>query len=185
VSASTVNPVVVLGIGNALVADDGVGPFLIELLAARYRFPSDTVLVDGGTLGMRLLPTVSCARYLIVLDAYRSGLAPGAISVLPLEALMENRDTMVSLHQVDLFHALSMAELLGHRPPGVLFGVEPKDLTPGELGLSSAVRDALPTVIEQILGRLHEHGVQTVLSENSSHGDSRMMRRHGTVWILP
>ncbi len=150
------SPIVVLGIGNSLVGDDGVGPFLIQLLAEQYHFHPEVLLVDGGTLGIQMLPVVSAARYLIVLDAYRSGLQPGTVSMLPLEALMKRRNTMVSLHQSDLSQVLAMAELVGARPPGILFGVEPNELLPGETRLSLAVRSALPSMIQHILGRLNQ-----------------------------
>jgi hydrogenase maturation protease len=165
-SESKEGPIVVLGIGNTIVGDDGIGPILIQRLTEQYDFYPEVLLVDGGTLGLQLLPIVFSARYLIVLDAYRNGLRPGTVSTLPLEALMERRTTMVSLHETDLSRLLAVAELIEIRPAGILIGVEPHEILPGESRLSSTVSHSLNAVIEQTLGRLEQLGVRHAVRPN-------------------
>ena len=72
----------VVGIGNVLLSDDGAGVWLARRLAATYRFVPEVQILDGGTLGLDLLPYLSTAERLLVIDAARTGTAPGTIAIL-------------------------------------------------------------------------------------------------------
>ena len=154
-------PIIVLGIGNVLLRDDGVGVHLvreIERLAAGADrvLPRDTTLVDGGTLGVDLLPHIAGARALLLLDAALVGGAPGDVAVLRGRALRAPARLGVARGirpggVDDLLAAARLADLL---PAAVsLVGVEPGEIAAG-LDLTTAVRAALPDALAAAIDEL-------------------------------
>ena len=71
--------ILVLGVGNTLMGDDGVGVHAVRALADGYEIPANVLVVDGGVAGLRLLGEIAAADYLIIVDAVRRGGVPGSI----------------------------------------------------------------------------------------------------------
>ena len=91
--------VLVLGVGNILLSDEGVGVRLVEALQQKYHFPDDVELVDGGTAGMELLEFLANKQHVVIIDAVLTGGEAGAIIVLKDEQvpmLFNNKITMTS-----------------------------------------------------------------------------------------
>jgi len=144
--------VLVLGIGNPLLGDDGIGLRMLDALEARGPWPDNVRLVDGGTWGMSLLPDVIDAERLLVLDAVTTGREPGAIVRGEDDAVPRLYSRPPSPHQVDLREVLAAAELLGALPsPLVVVGVEPEAIAPDDLriGLSPAAEGALARAVDE------------------------------------
>jgi hydrogenase maturation protease len=119
----------VLGLGNTIMADDGVGPCVIEYVARQGQLPSDVELLDGGTLGLDLLPRLEGVQRLIIVDAVEIGQAPGTLVRLSGEDVSSALDTKLSPHQMGLKDLLAVARLLGHLPDEVvLLGVQPASI---------------------------------------------------------
>jgi len=140
--AGPVPVVTVLGVGNPIMGDDGLG---LELLArARLACPDPRVeFVDGGTAGMELLPLVEDARRLLILDAV-AGDVPGEVVELGGDQIPRLLATKLSPHQVGLLDVFAAARLLGREPPLVaVVGIVP-DVVDVQVGLTSAVAAALP-----------------------------------------
>lgn len=141
--------VLVLGVGNPLMSDDGVGQRLLEALAGRVPALDDVEYVDAGTLGFMLLPRLEQSDALLALDAAQLGVAPGAVQVFEGEAL----DTFLcaprcSAHELGLRDLLDAARLTGTLPARrALVGVQPAELGWG-MELSAAVAAALPAATE-------------------------------------
>lgn len=136
----------VLGIGNPLMGDDGVGIALLEELMSLDPEP-DIEYVDGGTIGLSLLPIVLDAGSLLVLDAV-AGATPGTIVHLSGDQLPRLLRMKLSPHQVGLLDVLASARLLGSEPTRItVVGIAPKfvDL---RLGLSPEVQAAVPQALE-------------------------------------
>src|SRR5512143_3162034 len=91
--------ILVLGVGNILLKDEGVGVRVIEQLQAEYLFSPNVRLMDGGTLGIRLLDDITGADHLIVVDAVRNDQPPGTLYRLPAEELTRCVSFKNSLHQ--------------------------------------------------------------------------------------
>ena len=119
----------ILGVGNLLFSDEGVGIRVAEALQDRYEFPQNVRVVDGGTLGLNLLGVISEADQLIVVDAVRQGGEPGSLYRLAGEEIPQRIRAKNSLHQVEFLEALTCCQALDRVPETVIVGVEPEDIT--------------------------------------------------------
>jgi len=118
---------VVIGLGNPLMADDGLGLAALAQLRDGWEIPPDVELVDGGTWGMNLLPTIEDAGRVLLIDAIHKDGAPGTPYRLSREELPRYLATKISPHQVDLHDVLALAELRGTLPADtVAIGLQPE-----------------------------------------------------------
>lgn len=118
---------VVIGLGNPIMGDDGLGLVVLDALRAR-NLPSavDVEFVDGGTWGLSLLPVVERAERLLLLDAIECGKAPGTVVSLRTEEIPAYLMTKVSPHQVDMREVLALAAWRGRSPTEVVaVGAQP------------------------------------------------------------
>jgi hydrogenase maturation protease len=151
-------PILVLGLGNMLLSDDGVGPAVLQQMADDpRRWSGEVEFLDGGTQGLALLGHVSGRRALIIVDAVRKGEPPGTVYRLTLPELRDvSPERASSGHESNAGELLAAAELLNELP-GQLFvvGVEPERIATG-LGLSPAVEKALPLASDQVVCLLNQ-----------------------------
>ncbi|MBN8509446.1 MAG: hydrogenase maturation protease [Burkholderiales bacterium] len=146
---------VVLGLGNRLLGDDAAGPLVIDRLA---RAPATSAtLLDGGTVGLALLPAIEDAKALVAVDAARFGAPTGTVQVFEggaMDALLAGR--RCSAHEVALADLVGAAALTGRLPERrALVAVEPAQTDLGT-GPSAAVAGALPVMcaaVERLLQR--------------------------------
>jgi hydrogenase maturation protease len=149
----------VLGLGNVLLGDDGVGPFTALLLAARWRLDPEVSVVDLGTPGLDLAPYLEGLDLAIVLDAIRADGPPGTVRVYTKSAL-ERRPPGIrtSPHDPGLHEALGTLALAGRSPRELLLvGVVPESMATG-IGLTSAVRAAASEAADRAAAELRRHG---------------------------
>ncbi|MCG6860003.1 MAG: HyaD/HybD family hydrogenase maturation endopeptidase [Chromatiaceae bacterium] len=165
----------VVGLGNILLQDEGVGVRLVERLAEVYELPREVEALDGGTSGMELIHTIADRDALIVCDAVRSESPPGTVMRIPGEELPAFFSTKLSPHQLGLSDVLATLTLLERAPPSiVLIGIVPKNLDLGmqlSAHIESALEEALALLVEEIesLGyplRRHPASAATI---DSSH----------------
>jgi hydrogenase maturation protease len=148
----------VIGLGNPLMGDDGAGVTALERLRRSWVLPDEVELVDGGTWGMNLLPIIESAERLILLDAIRTGAAPGTLTVLERAELPRYFSLKLSPHQIDLREVLALAELRGALPLDlVALGIEPARVEMG-VPLSAPVEAAMPKLVDLALDRLEQAG---------------------------
>lgn len=152
--------IMVLGVGNLLYSDEGVGIRAVQTLTERYEFPDNVSLVDGGTLGINLLGTISRADYLIVVDAMRNGGEPGSLYRLEGEEIPKRVLAKNSLHQVDLLDALTLCQALDHVPETVILGIEPQDIETFGIELTPRIRKGLEHLTHMVLQELRNVGVE-------------------------
>lgn len=141
----------ILGVGNPLCGDDGVGARLVETLAGRP-LPPDVQVLDAGTPGWALPAWLEGWQTVLLVDAVDLGLAPGRWRrFLPEEVKLWMQDENLSLHQPDLACGLALAEALGLLPERlVVYGVQPAQTEPGT-PLSPQVQACLPALADQII----------------------------------
>ena len=142
-------PVLVMGIGNILLRDEGVGVRVIEAMV-RLDLPQDVELVDAGTAGADLVECIADREKVIVVDALEAEAAPGTVFRLRGDELLPDPGSSISLHQLGLVESLVMAEQMGCSPREVIvFGIQPGEIRPG-LELSSEVERVIPKVVATV-----------------------------------
>ena len=140
-------PVLVLGICNILLHDEGIGVYVVEQMQ-KGNVPDYVELLDGGTAGADLLDHICDRQKVIVVDAVDSDTEPGTILRFTPDDLASNAGQSISLHEFGIADTLAMAKRLNCAPQEVIIiGIKPKDVTPG-LGLSDEVTGIVSRVIE-------------------------------------
>ena len=152
--------ILVLGLGNILYADEGIGVRVAEALHTGYDFPPQVEIVDGGTQGLHLLGLVEQASRLLIIDAVDFGLKPGELVSKRdghIPAYLSAQKT--SVHQNSFSEVLALASLRDALPEEiVLVGMQPADLTLAR-PLSTQARSALPRLVASALSILAGWGV--------------------------
>ena len=149
----------VLGIGNVFLRDDGVGVHVVRELERQAAhddalLPPGTQLVDGGTLGIDLLPLIAGARAVLLVDAALLGGVPGDLAVLRGHDLWARRGDPRAIRPAGIDDLLAAARLVDLLPATVsLLGIEPGKIAAG-LDLTTAVRAALPDTVAAAIGEL-------------------------------
>jgi len=148
----------VIGLGNPIMGDDGVGAAALERLRTEWEIPETVELIDGGTWGMNLLPLIESASHLLLVDAIRTGAAPGTLTVLERRELPRYFSLKLSPHQIDLREVLALAELRGALPPDlVALGIEPERVEM-QVGLSPRVHAGLTKLLDLVVEQLEAAG---------------------------
>jgi len=155
--------IIVLGLGNLIRSDDGVGIHAIHELFRDSRIPENVELLDGGTLGLQLLPAIEDATHVLAIDAINTGADPGTIVRFDISEI-EPLPGTPSVHQIGFSDLLAALRLLEKFPEQmVLLGVQPEETGWGEK-LSGVVQAALPALIEVALDELHKWIPQPALA---------------------
>ncbi len=151
---------VVLGLGNSILRDEGVGIHAMQALKTQIgQTSAELEFVDGGVLGMNLLPLVEECRYLLLLDAINADLPPGTVIEMDREAIPLLAGVKLSEHQLTFQEVLGLARLRDTLPPYVhLIGIQPQDMSVG-LELTPVVAHKLPEVLDRASARLRQWGL--------------------------
>lgn len=140
------------------MADDGFGLRVLARLPERWELPDDVQLVDGGTWGMALLPTIEESGRLIILDAINTASPPGTVAVVERADLPRYFALRLSPHQIDLREVLGACELRGTLPDEmVAMGVQPGEIAL-RVGLTPAVAARVDEVAALVAARLEAWG---------------------------
>ena len=155
--------VVVLGLGNILLSDEGVGVHAVNALIKQYIFTPPVEFIDGGTMGLDLLPLFQSRDRLLIIDAVDFGKAPGHIGVLEGDKIPSVLNPKLSAHHIGLSDILFAAKLMRETPPEVrLIGIQPKSLETG-LDMTPEIQVKLNTLIDLVLQKLKEWNIECVL----------------------
>jgi hydrogenase maturation protease len=139
----------VVGIGNLIMQDDGVGVHAIKALE-ELGFSDDVELIDGGTHSYDLIEEFCRAENLIIVDAMHAGGEPGTIYRAPFDELgLEPNENITSLHEMHFVEAMKMTRMLGYNPTTTVFGIEPA-IIEINMDLSPEVTKKFPQLVELI-----------------------------------
>jgi hydrogenase maturation protease len=139
----------VLGLGNPLCQDDGLGVVAITRMLERWA-GQDVQMLEGGTLGLWLLPLIESYRNVILVDAIRADAEPGTLVRIEGEEVARAAAHRLSVHQVGVGDLMDAAQLRGTLPPRLmLLGIVPESVSLG-LGLTPRVEQALPALIARV-----------------------------------
>jgi hydrogenase maturation protease len=145
--------IVILGIGNLLLSDEGVGVHVANKLM-EIDLPEGVSVIEGGTDGFRLLNIITEADRLIVIDAVKGGAAPGSIYRFNLDEVKNCPSGFkTSVHQIGILEVINMSGLIGKTPRTTVIGIEPQSLEMG-MELSPEIREKIPRIIELVLDQL-------------------------------
>jgi len=152
--------IAIFGIGNLLMGDDGVGPFVAQFLEANYSFPDSVELEDLGTPSLDLASYLMDKDTVIFIDAVAADAAPGTIRTYTREEIVAvPMGIHISPHEPSINDALIVLDFSGNAPRDVvLVGVVPQSLT-GGVGLSAPVKAVVPAVAEAVLAELTRRGI--------------------------
>jgi hydrogenase maturation protease len=151
--------VTILGVGNLLLSDEGVGVRVVEYLDRRYDFGENVQVVDGGVLGVRLMGVIGNTDFLIVVDAVSNRGAPGTLYRLADDQVPRRVLAKQSMHQLDLPEVLALCAAIDKNPQVVVVGVEPQDITTMEIELTPAIAAKVPDLASMVLAELDALGV--------------------------
>jgi len=154
--------ILVLGVGNILLTDEGIGIHAVNALLQDYSIPDGVEVVDGGTSGMELLTFIAQAAHLIILDAVKSGQEPSTIIRLDGDEVPAFFRTKISPHQVGISDVLAAAHLINEQPDNItLFGVEPASMALS-MELSEKVAPQVVRLIKLVVKELDKLGYQLI-----------------------
>ncbi len=161
-SAPRSRRLLVLGLGNVLCSDDGLGVMAVSALMRAFEWPPEVEVLDGGTLGLALLPYVEEAEAAILVDAIRGDAAPGSFMRLEGAEVAAGVEHRLSPHQVGVADLLDGARWLGRYPTRVvLLGLVPATIELG-VGCSPAVQAALPVLVDRLVEEIRGFGFDLV-----------------------
>lgn len=152
--------VLIIGLGNAILRDEGIGIHVLRQLERGYAFNPPIALLDGGTMGLELLALFETHRLILLIDAiFAPDAAPGEIHILRDDAIQAALSKKLSMHHLGISEVLGLARLLAYRPHEiVMLGVVPEILALGT-ELSTPVQQRLPDILTTVETILNAWGI--------------------------
>jgi hydrogenase maturation protease len=146
-------PILVLGIGNILLKDEGIGVRVAEQMMT-MTLPPHIEVMDGGTGGLDLLYAIEGRTKVIVVDAVKAGSPPGTLFRFTDKDLAQKKGFIRSAHGIDFSDVISAATYFKTKPSDIVFlGIEPFDLTVG-MELSPKIEEMIPVLINLVMKEL-------------------------------
>lgn len=155
--------ITVLGLGSIILKDEGFGVHFVKWFLERHRFPDDIRILDGGTLGYRLLDIVTSSSVLIVIDVIKLDEVPGAMYRFTRDELTTKMPDPTTAHEVEFPDVLAMADLMDECPEVVFLCIVPERYGIMELEMSSSMTDAFPSMERLLLDELRRLDVFPVV----------------------
>jgi len=156
---------VILGVGNILQKDEGLGVRAVEIIKDRFDLGDDVRIIDGGTMGLDLLPFIEGNDKILIVDAVNTGGKPGTIVRLEGDEVPRFLSTKLSVHQIGLPDMLSAAMLMGIMPEEVcLIGIQPETIGSGT-ELSESIKHKMEDIITAVVETLEKWGISPELKK--------------------
>jgi hydrogenase maturation protease len=176
--------ILVMGVGNPLMRDEGAGPRVVEVLREGFVFPDHVEVVDAGTMGFTILDLLRDVDHLIVVDAIKdTGHDAGTVMILTPDEISPNQ-VMHSLHDTALIDVLQAAELMSGAPETVAVGIQIESIEEWVLELSEAVEQAIPIAAAAVIDQLNRLGVTPEPREDADV-DARIIEAVRTYAPMP
>lgn len=152
--------ILVMGVGNLLLQDEGAGVRAIEEFGRRYWIPEGVDLLDGGTSGIELLQHIRGRDVLIIIDVVRAGYQYGTITRFEGQHVPAQFQKKISPHQLGISDLLAASSLTDAMPGKVvLFGIEPKSMDTG-IEMSEEVAGSVGRLVDLVAEELRLFGVK-------------------------
>jgi hydrogenase maturation protease len=162
--------VLLLGVGNILLRDEGLGVHALHLIISDYDLPKSVTCMDGGVMGLDLLPHIGNCTHLLVIDAIEASQDPGTLLRLEGDDIHTSLACKLSIHQLGLQEVLATSKLIGCYPTQtVLWAMQPESLEWG-LDLTATVMAQLNTLVHEVVKELRNWGVPVRLKQGHLTG---------------
>ena len=155
--------VTILGLGNILLSDEGVGVHVVNEFQKRYEVPPYVEIVDGGAAGLDLIPFIEGREKVVMVDAVNFDREPGYIDVLENEQIPVRLTQKASMHHLGLMDVLCIVRMSGNVPRELcIIGIQPKSLELG-IDMTPEIWDKQEALIERLVKKLHEWNIPCAL----------------------
>ncbi len=149
---------IIIGVGNMLFKDEGIGIYASEYLKQNYEFSSDLEIIDGGTLGFKLMAYFQEYKNVIILDTVSIEDETGSIFRLPSDVLLGLGKYRKTAHEVEIVEMLEIVSVLDSHANVTIIGIIPQDIQSVEIGLTSKMEEKFPFFIETALKEIENLG---------------------------
>ena len=159
---------VIIGIGNVLQKDDGLGVYAATYLNENYTFSQDIQIINGGVEGIHLLNVLEESEHVVVLDCLQLDDSPASIYAIPAKEISGYGLNNGGAHEIGILQCMDMMELQGKEiPQAIVIGIVPAEVT-FAFGLSKEIIDAFEGYISVVLQYLHKHNIEHTQKENTT-----------------
>lgn len=157
---------IVIGVGNVLFKDEGVGIYAAHYLRENYEFEGDIEIMDGGTLGFKLMTYFQEYDNVLILDTVSVEDEPGSLFRLPSEVLLGMGQYRKTAHEVEIVEMLEICSVLDKHAEVTILGIIPEDIISVKIGLTQKIEDTFPAFIDQALKDIEALNVKITKKEN-------------------
>lgn len=155
--------IAIIGLGNILLRDEGIGVHVINTIKQRYTFSPYVEVIDGGTMGLDLLPIFQRHDRILIVDSVDFGMKAGHIGIIENDAIPSTLNSKLSVHHIGLSDVLFASKLMGISPSEIcLIGIQPGSIDIG-LDMTEEINGKMDTLIDAVIGKLREWNVKCVL----------------------
>lgn len=162
---------IIIGVGNMLFKDEGVGIYASEFLKQNYSFEGDIEIIDGGTLGFKLMTYFQEYENVIILDTVSIEDKPGEIYRLPSEVLLGIGNYRKTAHEVEIVEMLEIVSALDSHAEVTILGIVPLDIMSVGIGLTKIMEDRFEEFILHAVKEIESLGITTSRVDNISIPD--------------
>lgn len=160
------NKNIVIGIGNLLFLDDGVGVIAVKYLSENFTFTPKLELLDGGTLGFNLAEYFLDYDNVFIVDTISIDDEPGSLYKVPAHELLQGENHKKTAHEVEVLQMLQACELYDKKADITIFGVVPSDISTVKIGLSEALVEKFDVLIDTLIQSIQELDIKVQRRNN-------------------
>jgi len=158
----TIKDTIVIGVGNILFRDEGVGVYAANYLRNNYDFTPSLEIIDGATLGFRLMSYFQEYKRIYIIDTISIDDKPGSIYKVPADELLGLGTYRQTAHEVEIVEMLEICSLLDSMAEVVIFGIVPKDIESVEIDLSDELKSSFDNLVGEVMNELKSIGYTSV-----------------------
>ncbi len=159
---------IVIGVGNVLFKDEGVGIYASKYLEANYDFLGDLEIIEGGTLGFKLMTYFQEYDNVIILDTVSIEDKAGEIFRLPSDVLLGLGQYRKTAHEVEIVEMLEICSVLDNHAIVTILGIVPEDINSVEIGLTKTIENRFEEFILQAIKEIENIGIKVKQKDNKS-----------------
>ncbi|MBD3790701.1 MAG: HyaD/HybD family hydrogenase maturation endopeptidase [Campylobacterales bacterium] len=159
---------IVIGVGNTLFKDDGIGVYTACFLKNNYAFSPHLEILDGGTMGLNLIGYFQAYDQVIILDTLSIDDEPGRVYRIPAEEFHGLGAQRNTAHEVEIIQMLEAGALYGLTAKVTILGIVPEDITSVSIGLSASLEKQFPGYLQLVLDEIASLGIEAIRTKESS-----------------